>query len=38
MSTGTTTVGLVVKDGVVLATDTRVTSGFFVAHRKGKKL
>lgn len=38
MKTGTTTVGLVVKDGVVLATDTRVTSGFFVAHRKGKKL
>ncbi|MEM1676220.1 MAG: archaeal proteasome endopeptidase complex subunit beta [Nitrososphaerota archaeon] len=38
ISTGTTTVGLVVKDGVVLATDTRVTSGFFVAHRKGKKL
>ncbi|MEN2975413.1 MAG: archaeal proteasome endopeptidase complex subunit beta [Candidatus Caldarchaeales archaeon] len=38
MKTGTTTVGLVVRDGVVLATDTRVTSGFFVAHRKGKKL
>jgi len=35
---GTTTVGLVVKSGVALATDTRVTSGFFVAHRKGKKL
>jgi len=35
---GTTTVGLVVRDGVALATDTRVTAGFFVAHRKGKKL
>ena len=38
LKTGTTTVGLVVKDGVALATDTRVTSGYFVAHRKGKKL
>lgn len=38
VKTGTTTVGLVVRDGVALATDTRVTAGFFVAHRKGKKL
>lgn len=38
VKTGTTTVGLVVRDGVVLATDTRATSGFFVAHRKVKKL
>ncbi len=38
VKTGTTTVGLVVKDGVALATDTRVTAGYFVAHRKGKKL
>lgn len=38
VKTGTTTVGLVVRDGVVLATDTRATSGFFVAHRKTKKL
>ncbi len=38
MKTGTTTVGLVARNGVALATDTRVTSGFFVAHRKGKKL
>ncbi|MEM1583751.1 MAG: archaeal proteasome endopeptidase complex subunit beta [Nitrososphaerota archaeon] len=38
LKTGTTTVGLVVRDGVVLGTDTRVTAGFFVAHRKGKKL
>ncbi|RLG06165.1 MAG: proteasome subunit beta, partial [Thaumarchaeota archaeon] len=35
---GTTTVGLVVKNGVALATDTRVTAGYFIAHRKGKKL
>ncbi len=35
---GTTTVGLVCSDGVVLATDTRVTAGGFIAHKKGKKL
>ena len=35
---GTTTVGLVVKDGVALATDTRATAGYFVAHRKCKTL
>jgi len=38
VKTGTTTVGLVVKDGVALATDTRATAGFFVAHRKCKKV
>lgn len=35
---GTTTVGVVCKDGVVLASDTRVTMGYFVAHKKGKKI
>ena len=35
---GTTTVGLVCSDGVVFATDTRVTAGGFIAHRRGKKL
>jgi len=35
---GTTTVGIVCKDGVILASDTRVTMGYFVAHRKGKKV
>jgi proteasome beta subunit len=35
---GTTTVGLVCVDGVVLATDTRVTAGGFIAHKRGKKL
>ena len=29
---------MVVKDGVALATDTRATAGFFVAHRKCKKV
>ncbi len=35
---GTTTVGVVCKDGVVLATDTRATAGFFVAHKQAKKV
>lgn len=35
---GTTTVGIVCKDGVILASDTRVTMGYFVAHHKGKKI
>jgi len=35
---GTTTIGVVCSDGIVLATDTRVTSGFFVAHKRGKKV
>src|SRR5579864_2792371 len=35
---GTTTVGLVCSDGVVLATDTRVTAGGYIAHKQGKKL
>jgi proteasome beta subunit len=35
---GTTTIGIVCKDGVILASDTRVTMGYFVAHHKGKKI
>jgi len=35
---GTTTIGVVCKDGVILASDTRVTLGFFVAHKHGKKI
>ncbi len=35
---GTTTVGIIFRDGVVLATDTRVTMGYFVAHKRGKKV
>ncbi|MFZ8807003.1 MAG: proteasome subunit beta, partial [Pyrobaculum sp.] len=33
----TTTVGIAVKDGVVLATDKRVTAGYYVAHKRGEK-
>src|SRR5512137_3072354 len=35
---GTTTIGVVCKDGVVLASDTRVTMGYYVAHKQGKKV
>ena len=35
---GTTTIGAVCKDGVILASDTRVTMGFYVAHKYGKKV
>lgn len=38
MLKGTTTIGAVCKDGVVLASDTRVTMGYFVAHKLGKKV
>lgn len=32
--TGTTTVGIVTNEGVVLATDRRVTAGYYIAHRR----
>jgi len=35
---GTTTIGVVCKDGVILASDTRVTMGGYVAHKHGKKV
>jgi len=35
---GTTTIGVVCKNGVILASDTRVTMGFYVAHKQGKKI
>lgn len=35
---GTTTIGLVCKNSVVLASDTRVTMGSYVAHKHGKKI
>ena len=36
MKTGTTTVGLLCKDGVVLAADKRATVGHFIADNKAK--
>ncbi len=38
LKTGTTTVGLVCSDGVVLAADKRATAGFFVADKKAEKV
>ncbi|RLE66318.1 MAG: proteasome subunit beta [Thermoprotei archaeon] len=38
LKTGTTTVGVQCSDGIVLATDRRVTSGYYIAHRRGKKI
>jgi len=35
---GTTTIAVVCKDGVILASDTRVTMGYYVAHKHGKKI
>ncbi|MFQ6068073.1 MAG: archaeal proteasome endopeptidase complex subunit beta [Candidatus Bathyarchaeia archaeon] len=35
---GTTTVGVVCSDGLILSSDTRVTMGTFIAHKKGKKI
>lgn len=35
---GTTTVAMVCKDGVVIGADTRVISGYFIAHKKGRKI
>ncbi|MEM0369677.1 MAG: proteasome subunit beta [Pyrobaculum sp.] len=34
----TTTVGVVVGEGVVLATDKRVTAGYYIAHKRGEKI
>ncbi len=35
---GTTTVGVIFKNGIVLAADKRVTSGHYVAHRTAEKI
>ena len=34
----TTTVGIAVREGVVLATDRRVTAGYYIAHKHGEKI
>lgn len=38
MDSGTTTIGLVCKDGVVLATERRATMGYFIANKTTVKL
>ncbi len=38
LRTGTTTVGILCKDGIVLAADKRATAGYLVAHKKTEKI
>ena len=38
LKTGTTTVGIVCKDGIVLAADRRVTAGTLIANKKFTKI
>jgi len=38
MLKGTTTIGIVCKDGVILGTDTRATMGTYVASKRAKKV
>ncbi|MCS7127184.1 MAG: archaeal proteasome endopeptidase complex subunit beta [Thaumarchaeota archaeon] len=38
LKTGTTTLAFTVNDLVVFATDTRATAGFFIAHKRAKKI
>src|SRR3989344_2440420 len=38
MKTGTTTMGLVCKDGIVLAADKRATSGYLITYKKFDKI
>ena len=35
---GTTTVGIVCKDGIILAADKRATSGYLIAYKKFDKI
>ena len=35
---GTTTVGIVCKDGIILAADRRASAGYFVADKKAEKI
>lgn len=38
IQTGTTTVGLIIKDGVVIATESQATGGYFIASKQAQKL
>ncbi len=38
MKTGTTTLAILCKDGVVIAADRRMTSGYMIAHKKFTKI
>lgn len=38
LKTGTTTIGMIIKNGVVMATESQATAGFFVATKNAQKL
>jgi proteasome beta subunit len=38
LQTGTTTVGIIIKDGVVIGTESRATGGYFIASKQAQKL
>ncbi|MHA1648460.1 MAG: proteasome subunit beta [Promethearchaeota archaeon] len=38
LKTGTTTIGIIIKDGVIMATESQATAGFFVATKHAQKL
>src|SRR3989338_2282540 len=38
VKTGTTTVGIICRDGIVLCADKRVTSGYLVSYKKFEKI
>ena len=37
VNTGTTTIGLVCSDGLILAADKRATSGYLISYKKFEK-
>ncbi|MHA1789680.1 MAG: proteasome subunit beta [Candidatus Helarchaeota archaeon] len=38
LRTGTTTIGFIIKDGVILATESQATAGYYIATKKADKL
>ncbi|MFX1389430.1 MAG: proteasome subunit beta [Promethearchaeota archaeon] len=38
LQTGTTTVGILIKDGVVVSTESQATGGYFIASKQAQKL
>ena len=36
--TGTTTIGMLIEDGVIMATESKATAGFFIASKDAQKL
>jgi proteasome beta subunit len=38
LKTGTTTIGMLIEDGVIMATESKATAGFFIASKDAQKL